>query len=381
MMLELTVPRRGRWPIFLPVALVVVLALGWSAVWYYAAAKAETAIAGWREKEARLGRVYSCGAQTIGGFPFRIEVRCREPAAELRNVGAPLALRVTDVLVAAQIYQPDLLISEFTGPLTLGDLGRPPDFVANWSLAQTSVRGTPGAPERVSVVFEGASFNRVNDGQNHPLVSAKRFELQGRMAETSGDQPINELVLRLVAASAPWLHAAAADPLDADVSAVLRGLKDYSPKPWAVRFRELQANGGQIEIKSARVQQGNTVAVGSGTLGLSPTGRLEGQLALTVAGIENLLPKLGIERLAPQVAPQVKGLEKLGPALGALEKLSPQFGNIARQQTGAGIAAGIGMLGEQTQLEGKRAIALPLRFANGVAFLGPIQLGQIPPLF
>jgi hypothetical protein len=380
-MLEPSVPRRRRWLIFLPFGLVVVLALGWSAIWYYAATAAETAIAGWREREARLGRVYSCGAQTIGGFPFRIEVRCREPAAELRNIEAPLALKISDVLVAAQIYQPNLLISEFTGPLALGDLGRSPDFTADWSLARTSVRGTPGAPERVSVVFEDASFNRVNDGQNHPLVSAKRFELHGRMSEPSGDQAVNELVLRLVAASAPWLHAAAAEPLDAEVSAVLRGLKDFAPKPWAVRFRELQANGGQIEIKSMRVQQGNTLAVGNGVIGLSPSGRLDGQLALTVAGIENLLPKLGIERLAPQVAPQVKGLEKLGPALGALEKLSPQIGNIARQQAGTGIAAGIGMLGEPTQLEGRRAIALPLRFANGAAFLGPIQLGQIPPLF
>ncbi len=324
MMLEPSAPRRRLWPIFLPVALVVVLAFGWSAVWYYAAAAAEAAIAGWREREARLGRVYNCAEQTIGGFPFRIEVRCRELAAELRNSDMQLALKGTDALVAAQIYQPNLLIGEFTGPLTVGDLGRSPDFVANWSLAQTSVRGLPGAPERVSVVFDTPSFNRINDGRSHTLVSAKRFELHGRMADPSADQPITELVLRAVAATAPGLHAAAADPLDADVTAVLRGLRDFSPKPWAARFRELQAAGGQIEIKNARVQQGDTIAVGSGVLGLSPSGRLEGQLALTVAGIEHLLPKLGIERLAPQVAPQVKGLDRLGPALGTLDKLSPQ---------------------------------------------------------
>jgi hypothetical protein len=77
----------------------------------------------------------------------------------------------------------------------------------------------------------------------------------------------------------------------------------------------------------------------------------------------------------------VKGLDRLGPALGALDKLVPGLGNVARQQAGTGVAVGIGMLGEPTQLEGRRAITLPLRFANGTAFLGPIQLGRVPPLF
>jgi hypothetical protein len=303
------------------------------------------------------------------------------PMVEFRNLDSPLALKGANALVAAQIYQPDLLIGEFTGPLTWGDPGRSPDFFADWSLAQTSMRGVPGAPDRVSVVLETASLNRINDGQSHLLAGAKRLELHGRMADSSGDRPLIELALRLVGASAPGLHVAAADALDAEVSAAVRGLTDLSPKSWAARLRELQAAGGQIEIKNARVQQGDTLAVGSGVLGLSPAGRLEGQLALTIAGIEHLLPKLGIERLAPQIAPQVRGLDRLAPALGALDKLSPALGNIARQQAGAGVAASLGVLGEQTQLEGKRAVALPLRFVNGVAFLGPLQLGQVPPLF
>jgi hypothetical protein len=375
-------PRRRRlWPILLPFALVVVLAGAWSGFWYYAAAAAETTIARWREREAQLGRIYSCGSQTTGGFPFRIEVRCSEPAAELRTIQTPLALKAKDALVAAQIYQPNLLVSEFTGPLMFGDPGRSPDFVATWSLAQSSVRGAPSAPERVSIVFETAGIDRINDGRNWPLVSAKRLELHGRWAGSPGDPAAVDLVLRLVGASAPVFHAAASDPLDADINAVLRGLQDFSPKPWPVRFRELQAAGGQIEVRNARVQQGDTVAVGNGVLGLSQSGRLDGHLQLTIAGLEHLLPKLGLERLAPQAAPQLKGLDRLAPALGALDKFSPGLGNIARQQAGAGLAASLGMLGEPAQLEGKRAVVLPLRFANGAAFLGPIPLGQVPPLF
>ena len=44
-------------------------------------------------------------------------------------------------------------------------------------------------------------------------------------------------------------------------------------------------------------------------------------------------------------------------------------------------SAGIGLLGEQTQLEGRRAVVLPLRISNGDMFLGGLAVGQINPLF
>src|SRR4051794_2150443 len=52
------------------------VALLWTGLWFYAASAAETTIAGWREREAKVGRIYACERQTIAGFPFRIEVRC-----------------------------------------------------------------------------------------------------------------------------------------------------------------------------------------------------------------------------------------------------------------------------------------------------------------
>ena len=41
-------------------------------------------------REAKAGRIYACTRQTVGGFPFRIEVRCTEPSVELRGA-EPLA--------------------------------------------------------------------------------------------------------------------------------------------------------------------------------------------------------------------------------------------------------------------------------------------------
>ena len=306
-----TARRRNRRYI---VTLVLFAALigGWSWFWHYAAGKAEVAIDGWRAREAQAGRVYKCGAQTIGGYPFRIEVNCDNASALFRSNQPPVEIKASGMLIAAQIYQPNLLITEFHGPLTIADPGKPPTIVANWKLAHSSVRGTPAAPERVSLVFDGASVERINGATTENLLNAKRIEVHGRIIEGSvTNHPVIEIVTRLTRAAAPSLHPAASHPIDADITAVLRGFNDFSPKPWPVRFREMQAAGGRIDITQARVHQGETIAVGSGSLSLSANGRLDGQLRVTVAGLEPFLASLSVSQ-AVQASPD---MDKVAGAL------------------------------------------------------------------
>jgi hypothetical protein len=366
--------RRNRRYIGMLVLLVVLIG-GWSWLWHYAAGRAEVAIDGWRAREAKSGRVYTCGSQSIGGYPFRIEVNCDKAAAQFRSNQPPVEIKTSGMLIAAQIYQPNLLITEFQGPLTIADPGKSPNIVADWKLGQSSVRGTPSAPERVSLVFDGPVVDRINGGTRENLLHAKRIEIHGRIVEGSAaSYPVIEIVTRLTRAAAPTLHPAASHPIDADISALLRGLKDFSPKPWPVRFREMQAAGGRIDITQARVQQGETIAVGSGSLSLNANGRLEGQLRLTVAGLEPFLASINVEQ-AVQASPD---MDKVA---GALDRLLPGLGGVARQKASSNLSLGINLLGEQTTLEGKRAVTLPLRFDDGSVFLGPIKFGNTPALF
>jgi hypothetical protein len=365
--------RRNRRYITLLI-LVAALFGGWSWLWNYAAGKAQAAIEGWSAREAKSGRVYACGSQTIGGYPFRIEVNCERASALFRNNQPPVEIKSNGILIAAQIYQPTLLISEFHGPLTIADPGQAPKIVVNWKLFQSSVRGTPAAPERVSLVLDRPVVDRMGGSQQN-LLRAKHIEIHGRMAGGSAaNHPVIEIALLLDHASAPDLHPAAVEPIDADLTAVLRGLNDFAPKPWPVRFRELQAAGGSIDITQARVQQGETVAVGNGALSLNSNGRLEGQLRVTVAGVESFLNSIGAQKMV-QASPN---MDKLA---GALDRLAPGLGSVARQQAGANISLGINLLGEQATLEGKRAVTLPLRFNDGAVFLGPIPIGNTPALF
>lgn len=358
--------------------LILFLALvgGWSYLWYYATGKAEVAIDGWRAREAKAGRIYTCGSQSIGGYPFRIEVTCDKAAAVFRGNQPPVEIKTSSILVAAQLYQPTLLISDFYGPLTIADLGHAPNIIVNWKLAQSSVRGTPSAPERISLVFDQPVVERINGNNRQSVLKAQHIEVHGRLAGGSvTNKPIIETVLRLRAAAAPELHPAAAMPIDADITTLLRGLNDFSPKPWSVRFRELQAVDGRVDITQARVQQGDTIAVGDGTLSLNTSGRLQGQLRVTVANIEPFLAAVG----TPQVVKNSPDMDRLS---GALDHLLPGLGNVARQQaTSSNLSLGINLLGEQTTLEGKRAVTLPLRFDDGSVFLGPIWIGNTPAMF
>ena len=357
------------------VFIVLALVAGWSGFWKFAAGKAESAIEGWRAREAQAGRIYRCGSQRVGGYPFRIEVECDQASALLSNSQPPVELKTTNLVMVAQVYQPGLLISEFRGPLTVGEPGKPPELIADWKLAQSSVRGTPSAPERGSLVVDQPVIDRTNGGVRQNVFRAKHMEIHGRMAEGSAsNRPVIEVALQLDQASAPELNPAAARPFDANVTALLRGLSDFSPKPWPARFREVQAAGGRIDITNARVHQGDILAVGTGSLALNNNGRLEGELRVTMAGVEQFLTAIGAQQKV-QTSPN---MDKL---VGVLDRLAPGLGGVARQQAGANISLGLNLLGEQTTLEGKRAVALPLRFNDGAVSLGPIPIGNTPGLF
>jgi hypothetical protein len=367
--------RQRTWRYLTLLLLIAALFGGWSWLWYYAAGKAQTTLDGWRAREAKAGHIYACDSQTIGGYPFRFELNCDGASALFSSNQPPIEIKASGGLIAAQIYQPTLLISELHGPLTIADPGQAPNITVNWKLAQSSVRGTPAAPERVSLVVDRPVVDRMSGGSAQHMLLAKHIEIHGRIAEGSAsNHPVIEVVLRLDHASAPGLHPAAEVPIDADITTVLRGLNDFSPKPWPARFREIQAADGRIDIAQARVQQGETIAVGNGTLSLNRNGRLEGQLRVTVAGVEAFLNSIGAQQM-------VQASPNMDKVAGALDRLLPGLGNVAREQAGANISLGINLLGEQTTLEGKRAVTLPLRFSDGRMFLGPVPLGDTPALF
>jgi hypothetical protein len=376
--------RRNRVRTFLVlVAIAIVVAVGWTWGWYYAASIAERALSGWIDREAALGRIYACGKQSIGGFPFRIVTRCDKAAAAFNSNHPPFDVRATDISFSAELYRPSLLHGEITGPVTLADPGQPPIFVANWSRGRLSLLGLPPEPERVSIDLREPRLDRVAGPGTGMIFQADSADVDGRIIQgTARHNPVIEVTGHFAAAMAPSFHPLLAEPLQGDIDTVLRGFKDFSPKPWPVLFRDMQASGGGIEIKSLRIERTDAIIVGTGQLTVNEHGKLDGLLNVAVAGMENIVPLLGIDQMIGQGIDRLTGGSG-SPAqgLGALDRLVPGLSGIVREQTNSGLVDNIKKMGQATEIDKKPAVALPLRVADGVIYVGIIPVGVVPPLF
>lgn len=373
--------RRRMWPVFAVVA--VALALGWFWLWYFAASVTDRTLSGWVAREAAAGRVYSCGKQSVGGFPFSIEAHCVGATAQVKGAEPPFTATAKDVTFSAQVYRPTQLVGDITGPLTLSDPGQPPSLIANWSRAELSVYGVPPEPDSFAAVADQLQLDRVAGGNTEMLFTADHIDFGANLVDGSPrNNPVVGAVLRFNAASAPTLHPLLTDPLQGEIDVVVRGFKDLSPKHWSTRFREMQASGGNIEIKSLRIERSDALIVGTGTLTVNEHGKLDGLIRVAVIGVEKIVPLLGIDRLIGRGIDRLTGTgNQPSQGLNALDRIVPGLSGVVRDNANASIVESIKKMGQPTEIDGKQAILLPLRVSDGAMFLGIVPLGEIPPLF
>jgi len=232
--------RRPLWRLFFMPVLLLIAAVAWSAFWFFAASEVDAKADAWRAQEAKSGRIYDCARRSVAGFPFRLEVRCDGASVSLQSqtagqaaTQAPITAHLGEILVVAQVYDPKLLIAEFTAPATISDRGGSPSMLVNWRTARSSVVGLPAIPRRASLVFDDPSVDRINGSVQTPLAQARHIELHGRLADGAPlDRPVIETVLKIEGGSVQEVHPLLTQPFDADVRTMLSGLKDLAPKPW-----------------------------------------------------------------------------------------------------------------------------------------------------
>jgi hypothetical protein len=276
-----------------------------------------------------------------------------------------------------------VLNGDITGPVTLADPGQRPAFVASFSDARLSLFGLPTDPQAITVAVQKPRLDRVLGPRSGMIFQAEAVDVAGRIISGSArSNPVIEATGHFAGATAPTFHPLLADPLQGDVDFVLRGFSDFSPKPWPALFREMAASGGGIEIKWLRIDRPDATIIGTGTLTVNAEGKLDGALQVSVAGIDNVVPRLGIDQLIGQGIDRLTGGSgSADQGLNALDRLMPGLGGVVRQSAASSVLENIKKMGQPTEIDKNPALALPVRVNNGVISLGIIPLGIVPPLF
>ena len=145
-------PRRrtSRLRIFLPTLVLLGLFGVLAGFWAFATWRAGQEMDAWLDREARLGRTWTCPNREIGGFPFRIEVTCDKPSFTGRAQGRDVTGEVGRVMAVAQLQSPSHVIMEAEGPLT----------IASPAGDRMSLTGTCCAPASKAVPAQGFGSSR-----------------------------------------------------------------------------------------------------------------------------------------------------------------------------------------------------------------------------
>ncbi|MCU4178408.1 DUF2125 domain-containing protein [Bosea sp. BH3] len=280
--------RHSRFWLYGPFLMLVVLAAGWSAFWFYARGRAAEAIDAALAREVTRGRTWTCADRTITGFPFRIELRCSALGLTSTRWGDAVRVETGPALAVGQIYSPGLVIFEVSSPAraTLPE-GR--NLEITWKSLEASLGWRH--PERFALVASEANGTLTTPGANPETWRAATLEAHLRHNPTRppADQAV-DIALTAKGTVLPVIDAllGTTDTGDIDLQATVtqaenfrRGFNPDTLEGWR------NANG-TLELTRIVSTKGKARVEGSGELVLDPMHRVAGDLRLAAAGIEQI---------------------------------------------------------------------------------------------
>ncbi|MGL5361732.1 MAG: DUF2125 domain-containing protein, partial [Bosea sp. (in: a-proteobacteria)] len=172
-------PGQSRFWLYLPFALLALIALLWSGLWFYVKGRVANGIELALANELQLGRNWACTDHRISGFPFRIEVHCSALKVTSARDNGDYTATTGPLVALGQIYTPGLILVEAKGPLQL----KTPDgsvVDAKWNLLSASFKRSGESFERLSAVFMQPAVTVSRTGVAPVSISAQSLELHLR---------------------------------------------------------------------------------------------------------------------------------------------------------------------------------------------------------
>lgn len=317
--------RRGMSRRFAWFAFAIVAAIGlYTAGWFYAAQRLETAVAQAIGDARGRGAEADCTKAQARGYPFRIGLFCDGIAYSDRRSG--IAVSGTGLRSAAQIYQPARIVGELDR-ISI-DLARA-RLALDLSDIRYSTHFARPLPEILSVAGTGLSAAEIA-GSKLAAASQAEFHMRPRGADIDLAGTVSALRLEPSADIPPNLP-----PID--------GEWDVTLSNGIARLRQgsdsLRGVAGEIRALTAR----------AGTAGIG----LSGPVAVGQDGLVDADLTVAITDPAALVAILRKAFPAMRPQLGQAEVLLTAMGDSPR---------------------------LPLSISKGEMRMGFFSIGRIPPL-
>lgn len=332
-----------RLRLFLPILLLVLVAVGWSAFWFYAAHEAGRQIDRFIVQQARAGTQITCANRSIGGYPFRLELRCGASSIAAERPDNPFSVSAAGLAAVVQLPNPNLLIFELASPLTV----KAPDgttITAAFKAFRSSVSAEDGAFRRTSVQVEQPALTATAaDGTEVAAVEGQLLDVFVRKAE-SGAPGAYDLLAKLTDAKSPLSQKAmGGDTATVELQMEATGIDAFAEGVTPDSLRAFSEAGGTLHLVLLRGMQGDVVAEARGDATLDAEGLPNGALDVTVVNTGKLVQALG-----------EKGVTGLYSALA---------------------------LGQSAKLDGKPAQRYALRLDAGRLSVGSVSLARFPSLF
>jgi len=325
--------------VVMPLALVALLAAGWSAFWFQQINKFEARLDQLIEREASLGKQWTCADRKIGGFPFRVELVCGATSLALKDL--KLTAKLGAVRAVAQAYDPALMIIEADGPMLISNEASE-TWTVKWELARSSVRldlaNLKDLPERSALEVKSISIFAPNNQRVSTTIEAIDVQARRNPEKFASERAFDLAftVTNLVDFQLAEISRTN-DPLSLSIDLMLTRNPEPSKKPLPEQLELWRSQGGLATLRQLQVTRGPLNLVMSGELGLDAQHRPDFRIDTKVKGLDELL------------------------------RASGQKADI------------LNLLGGKRAASGE--MNFNLRTLSGQAFIGPLPLGKMPPLY
>lgn len=277
-----------RWGLYVPIMLLALIVAGWSAFWFVARGLVSSGMEKSLAEAAARGDTWTCLDRSISGYPFRLEIRCKDVTLVRSATAGVTRLSTGPVVIIGQPHTPGHVIAQGDGPL-VADLADGRRISARWELAEASRRASGAELERLSLDIRKPVI-AITGGQGAAsTISAATLEahLRKNPARTQSDRA-RDIFLRASQMVSGDLDALLGDAnnseLDIQITAtqadaLAAGLTPTTMEAWRIA-------GGVLELTRINLKKGLKQIEAKGQIGLDDDKRLAGRIEPAAANID-----------------------------------------------------------------------------------------------